>query len=147
MSVWTPSIGNSSASWIRMSKPGSNGRILDHNEHTREQNGRILDQNNHSAQNQTALLQSAVHVLESLPQIRSEVQQLEIRLASLIRENCASKPDLEAAACQIEKTRRELNRAFSNLEESNAKTWAGDLEDLGCECGRHRKESRSSAAV
>jgi chromosome segregation ATPase len=105
-------------------------RIVDQNQRTLDQNERILAQNIHIAQNQTALLQSAVHVIESLPQMRSDVQQLEIRLASLIRDHCAARPDLDAAAGQIEKIRRDLNRAFTNLQEANSKAWAEQLEGV-----------------
>src|SRR5258705_7383357 len=71
----------------------------------------ILDQNTHIAQTQTALLQSGVYLVENLPQIHSNVQQVETRLASLVRDRLAAKPDLEALAGQLENIGREFNLA------------------------------------
>ena len=91
---------------------------------------RILDQDIELAQNQTALLRSAVQLVQSLPQMQTEVQQVEMRLASLVRDHCASKPDLEAAGGQREIIRREFNRAFTNMGAENARALAGHLEGL-----------------
>ena len=91
----------------------------------------ILDQNVHLAQNQTALLQSGVHLVQSLPQIQSEVQQVEMRLASLVRDHCAAKPDLEAVTGQLERIRRELNHTFTNFAATNAQVLAGHLDGFG----------------
>jgi FkbM family methyltransferase len=57
------------------------------------------------AKNQTALLQSAVHLIQSLPQIQSEVQQAEMRLAALVREYCGaiqSLPQIQSEVRQAE---------------------------------------------
>jgi FkbM family methyltransferase len=91
----------------------------------------ILAQNVHSAQNQTALLQSGVHLVEALPRLEFEIQQVEMRLASLVRDHCAAKRDLEAATGQMERTGRELNRAFTNIAAANAQVLAGHMEGLG----------------
>jgi len=91
----------------------------------------LVDQNLHLAQNQTALLQSSVYLVESLPQIQSEVQQVEMRLASLVRDHCAAEPDLEAVTFQLERTRRELNHAFTNFAATNAQVLAGQLDGFG----------------
>ena len=91
----------------------------------------LVDQNLHLAQNQTALLQSSVYLVESLPQIQSEVQQVEMRLASLVRDHCAAKPDLEAVTFQLERIRHELNYAFTNFAATNAQVLAGQLDGFG----------------
>jgi FkbM family methyltransferase len=91
---------------------------------------RILDQDIELAQNQTALLRSAVHLVQSLPQMQTEVQQVEMRLASLVRDPCVAKRDLEAAGGQREIIRREFNHAFTNMAAENARALAGHLEGL-----------------
>src|ERR1035437_10205616 len=101
----------------------------------------ILDQNIHLAQNQTALLQSGVHLVQSLPQIKSEFQQVEVRLASLVRDHCAAKPDLEAAIGQMERIRRESNYAFAKIAATNAQELAEHLDGFG-----HRLDNAVSSS-
>ena len=91
----------------------------------------ILDQNIHSAQNQIAILQSGAYLVKTLPRIQSEVQQVEMRLASLVRDYCAAKPDLEAAIGQMERIRRESNHAFAKIAAANAQELAEHLEGFG----------------
>ena len=90
---------------------------------------RILDQNIHLAQDQTALLQSGVHLVQHLPQIQSGVEQVEMRLASLVRDHCAAKADLEAAIGQVERIRRESNHAFAEIASAKAQELAGHLAE------------------
>ena len=90
---------------------------------------RILDQNIHLAQDQTALLQSGVHLVQHLPQIQSGVEQVEMRLASLVRDHCAAKADLEAAIGQMERIRRESNHAFAEIASAKAQELAGHLAE------------------
>ena len=93
-------------------------RIVEQDMRVVDQNERILHQSIESARNQTAILHSAVHLIEGLPQIRSEVQQLEMRLSFLVRSHCAAKSDLEAASGQIERMRREFTHTLTNFATS-----------------------------
>ncbi len=89
----------------------------------------ILDRNTHIATTQTALLQSSVHLVETLPRVQSDIRQLESRLISRIVELETEVRELRSWLEHFEKAEAKLSDKTSLAESALPGTNLTGTED------------------
>ena len=71
----------------------------------------ILEQHTDIASSQTALLQSNIHLVETLPRILKAIQQVETQLAEEIHNQRSVKPEIQALRAGIERIKEQIEQA------------------------------------